>query len=48
MAIKETIQAVGLDIGSSRVRCVIGEASDGARMNIVGIGEAESRGLRRG
>lgn len=42
------INAVGLDVGSSHVRCVIGEAGDGGRMNIVGIGEAESRGLRRG
>ncbi len=42
------IQAVGLDIGTTRIRCVIGEpASDGA-MNIVGIGESESKGLRRG
>lgn len=42
------IHAIGLDVGSSEVRCVIGEAADGARMNIVGIGIAESRGLRRG
>jgi cell division protein FtsA len=42
------IQAVGLDIGTSRVRCVIGEPAAGGRMNIVGIGEAESKGLRRG
>jgi len=42
------IHSIGLDIGSSRVRCVIGEAADGGKMNIVGIGEAESRGLRRG
>jgi cell division protein FtsA len=42
------VQAVGLDIGSTRVRCVIGEASDDGRMNIVGLGEAESKGLRRG
>jgi len=42
------IQAVGLDIGTSRVRCVIGEPADDGRMNIVGIGEAESKGLRRG
>jgi cell division protein FtsA len=42
------IQAVGLDIGTSKVRCVIGEAADGGVMNIVGIGQAESRGLRRG
>ncbi|HZH35077.1 MAG TPA: cell division protein FtsA [Pyrinomonadaceae bacterium] len=40
--------AVGLDIGTSRVRCVIGEVGDNAPMDIVGIGQAESRGLRRG
>jgi cell division protein FtsA len=42
------IQAVGLDIGTSRVRCVIGEPSDDGTMNVVGFGSAESRGLRRG
>jgi cell division protein FtsA len=42
------IHAIGLDVGSSQVRCVIGEAADGGKMNIVGIGETESRGLRRG
>lgn len=42
------INAVGLDIGTSRVRCVIGEPAENGMMNIVGIGEAESRGLRRG
>src|SRR5688500_4692245 len=42
------IQAIGLDIGTSQVRCVVGEPSDNGRMNIVGIGAAESRGLRRG
>lgn len=42
------IQAVGLDIGTGKIRCVIGEPSDSGQMNIVGLGEAESRGLRRG
>ncbi|MBV9216346.1 MAG: cell division protein FtsA [Acidobacteria bacterium] len=42
------IQAIGLDIGTSRVRCVIGEPAPDGRMNIVGVGEAESKGLRRG
>jgi len=40
--------AVGLDIGTSRVRCVIGEPTEGGRMNIVGMGQAESKGLRSG
>lgn len=42
------IQAVGLDVGTSKVRCVVGEPSESGQMNIVGIGEADSRGLRRG
>lgn len=42
------IHAIGLDIGTSRVRCVVGESSAEGRMNIVGLGEAESKGLRRG
>lgn len=42
------IQAVGLDIGTSHVRCVIGEPSPDGMMNIVGVGEAESKGMRRG
>ena len=42
------IQAIGLDIGTSKVRCVVGEPGDDGKMNIVGLGEAESRGLRRG
>jgi cell division protein FtsA len=42
------IQAVGLDIGTSKIRCVIGEPSDNGMMNIVGIGQSESRGMRRG
>ncbi|MCO6510812.1 MAG: cell division protein FtsA [Aridibacter famidurans] len=40
--------AVGLDIGTSRVRCVIGEPAENGKMNVVGIGQAESKGLRSG
>ena len=43
------IQAVGLDIGTNSIRCVIGElAEDGSGMHIVGYGKSESRGLRSG
>jgi cell division protein FtsA len=44
-----SIQAVGLDIGTNRVRCLIGEP-DGQdhRLKIIGFGQAESKGLRRG
>lgn len=46
--INHSIQAVGLDIGTSSVRCVIGESDEKNDINIVGIGKAESKGLRRG
>lgn len=41
------VHAIGLDVGTSKVRCVVGEA-ERDRLKIVGVGEAESRGLRRG
>ncbi|MGD9587766.1 MAG: cell division protein FtsA [Pyrinomonadaceae bacterium] len=42
------IHAIGLDIGTSKVRCVIGHAAEGVPMDVVGYGESDSRGLRRG
>jgi cell division protein FtsA len=39
---------VGLDVGTSTVCCVVGEALDDGSLDIVGIGVAESRGIRRG
>ena len=45
---KGEIQAVGLDVGTSKVRCVIGEPAADGRMDIIGVGEADSKGLRRG
>lgn len=39
---------VGLDIGTSRVTCIIGEPAEGGGVNIVGVGESEARGLRKG
>ncbi|MGH9947446.1 MAG: cell division protein FtsA [Pyrinomonadaceae bacterium] len=41
------IHAIGLDIGTSKIRCVVGE-NEGTKLKIVGYGEAESKGLRRG
>lgn len=42
------IHAVGLDIGTSKVKCIIGEPTENGTMSIVGFGQAESRGLRGG
>jgi cell division protein FtsA len=39
---------VGLDVGTSRVTAVVGESMDDGTLDVVGIGVAESRGVRRG
>ncbi|HEY7790887.1 MAG TPA: cell division protein FtsA [Vicinamibacterales bacterium] len=39
---------VGLDVGTSKVTAVVGEILDGEGVDIVGLGVAESRGVRRG
>jgi len=45
---KHATHTVGLDIGTSRVTCIIGEPGDNNSVDVVGIGEAEARGLRKG
>ena len=39
---------VGLDVGTSKICATVGELSDGNALNIVGIGQAKSRGVRKG
>ena len=39
---------VGLDVGTSNVCCVVGEGLDDGSLDVVGIGMAESRGIKRG
>jgi cell division protein FtsA len=39
---------VGLDIGSTKISCVVAEARENGTAHVVGLGEAPSRGLRRG
>src|ERR1044071_4559569 len=45
---KNATHTVGLDVGTSRVTCIIGEPGDGQLVDVVGIGESESKGLRKG
>ncbi len=47
MPTQEAAPIVGLDIGTTTVRVVIADALDG-EVEIVGVGEAESKGLRKG
>jgi cell division protein FtsA len=39
---------VGLDVGTSKVTAVVGEIVDSGGLDVVGIGVAESAGIRRG
>ncbi|HEV7858096.1 MAG TPA: cell division protein FtsA [Pyrinomonadaceae bacterium] len=45
---KRASHTIGLDIGTSKVTCIVGEQGDGGLLEVVGIGEAEARGLRKG
>ena len=37
-----------LDIGTTEVRAVVGEATENDQLEIIGIGRAPSRGVRKG
>lgn len=39
---------VGLDIGTTHICCVVGDVKENGQVDIVGLGEAPSRGLRKG
>ena len=39
---------MGLDVGTSKVVCVIGEVQPGSQIQVIGVGEQPSRGLKRG
>ena len=39
---------VGLDIGTTKICTVVGEVSDGGKINIIGMGTNPSRGLKKG
>ena len=39
---------VGLDVGTSKVAAIVGELMDDGGLDIIGIGLAESKGIRRG
>lgn len=39
---------VGLDVGTSKICAVVGEVTDNGGLNIIGLGQAKSRGVRKG
>ena len=48
MAKKKDRYIVGLDIGTHKVAAIVAEATDEGRLDVIGIGQAESKGLRKG
>ena len=44
----DTALIVGLDIGTTKVCAVVGEVDTDGQVKIVGIGDSESKGLRKG
>ncbi|MCZ2723100.1 cell division protein FtsA [Marinomonas sp. 15G1-11] len=39
---------VGLDVGTSKVVCLVGEVNDDGRVEIIGIGSHSAKGMKRG
>src|SRR4030095_15118538 len=39
---------VGLDVGTAKISAIVGEATEDGALDIIGIGVADSRGIRRG
>ncbi len=46
--IKSERYVVGLDIGTTKIACVVAELGETGGVHVVGIGEAPSKGLRKG
>ena len=45
---KRSTHTIGLDIGTSRVTCIVAAPGEDGLLAVVGTGEADSRGLRKG
>jgi len=45
---KSSTVVVGLEVGTSKVCAVVGEINDSEELNIIGIGQCRSRGVRKG
>ncbi len=45
---KKNDYIVGLDIGTTKICCIIGEVGHDGQVDIIGLGQYPSRGLRKG
>src|SRR5262249_16107285 len=48
VAKKKDRYVVGLDVGTHKVCAIVAEITDEGRLDVIGIGQAESKGLRKG
>lgn len=48
MAKRDNNIVVGLDIGTTKICAIVGEIKEDGRINIIGVGQSPSRGLRKG
>ncbi len=48
LAKKKDRYIVGLDVGTHKICAIVAELTDEGRLDVIGIGQAESRGLRKG
>lgn len=48
MAAREKALVVALDVGTSKIVALVGEAAAGEPLSVIGIGFAQSRGIKRG
>ena len=39
---------VGLEVGTSKVCAIVGEVNSGGALSVIGVGQARSRGVRKG
>src|SRR5262245_65878518 len=48
MAKKKDRYIVGLDVGTHKICTIVAELTDEGRLDVIGIGQTESKGLRKG
>jgi len=45
---KRSTHTIGLDIGTSRVTCIVAAPSEDGLLSVIGTGESDAKGLRKG
>jgi cell division protein FtsA len=48
LAKKKDRYIVGLDVGTHKICAIVAEVTDDGRLDVIGIGQTESKGLRKG